>query len=172
MKRVFPILGLLVLMTAGAAQAQTREGFWIGFGFGGGSLGVDGGTDRDSGVGGYLKLGGTLSERFLLGAETNQWVKEESGVSVNHSNLSAVAYFYPSATGGFFLKGGLGVSRLSVKVSGISASEDGGGAVLGLGFDARVGDNWSITPALNFNAGALDGGNTSVTELSVGVPWH
>ena len=142
MKRVVSILGLLVLMTAGAAQAQSHEGFWVGFGFGGGSLGIDGGTDRDTGVVGYLKLGGTLSERFLLGVELNQWMREErSGATVGLTNLSAVVYFYPSATSGFFLKGGLGTSRLEVEVSGISVSQDGGGAVLGLGFDARVGGN-------------------------------
>ena len=67
MKRVVFILGLFVLMTAGAAQAQTHEGFWVGFGFGAGSLGIDGGTDRDTGGVGYVKLGGTINERFLLG---------------------------------------------------------------------------------------------------------
>ena len=83
-----------------------------------------------------------------------------------------MAYFYPSATNGFFLKGGLGWSRLSVEVLGISVAENGAGAVLGVGYDARVGDNWSITPILNFNGGAFDGGNTNISELGVGVSWH
>ena len=56
MKRVVSILGFFVLMTAGAAQAQDHEGFWVGFGLGAGSLGIDGGTGRDTGVMGYLKL--------------------------------------------------------------------------------------------------------------------
>ena len=172
MRRVLPILGLLVLMTAGAAQAQSHEGFWVGFGFGGGSLGLDGGTDRDTGVVGYVKLGGTINERFLIGWESNAWRKDQSGATVTHTNSSAVAYFYPSAANGFFLKGGLGWSRLSVEVSGIGVSENGGGAVLGLGYDVRVGDSWSITPVLNFNGGAFDGGNSSVGELGVGVTWH
>ncbi len=172
MRKIVIAVGLLVLVTTSTLQAQTREGFWIGFGLGAGSLGIDGGTDRDTGVVGYLKLGGTLSERFLLGVELNQWMREESGATVGLTNLSAVVYFYPSATSGFFLKGGLGTSRLEVEVSGISVSQDGGGAVLGLGFDARVGDNWSITPVMNFNAGALEGGNTSLTEFGVGVSWH
>ena len=172
MKRVVSILGLLVLMTAGAAQAQSHEGFWVGFGFGGGSLGIADGTDRDTGVVGYVKLGGTINERLLLGVESNAWVKEQSGTTLTHTNTSAVAYFYPSATNGFFLKGGLGWSRLSVEVLGISVTENGGGAVLGVGYDVRVGDNWSVTPVLNFNGGAFAGGNTNISELGVGISWH
>ncbi len=172
MKRVVSVLGLLVLMTAGAAQAQSHEGFWVGFGFGAGSLGIDGGTGRDTGVMGYLKLGGTINERFLLGVESNAWMKNETGATVTHTNTSAVAYFYPSATSGFFLKGGLGWSRLSVEVLGISVAENGGGAVFGLGYDVPVGDNWSITPVLNFSGGAFDGGNSNISELGVGVTWH
>ena len=172
MSKIVIAVGLLVLVTTSTLQAQTRGGFWIGFGFGGGSLGIDDGTDRDTGVVGYLKLGGTISERFLLGVEGNVWLKDESGVAVTHNNFSAVAYFYPSPTNGFFLKGGLGSSRLLVEVSGINTSETGGGAVLGLGFDAPVGDNWSITPVLNFNYGAFDGGNSNIVELGVGVSWH
>ena len=172
MKRVVSILGLFVLMTAGSAQAQSHEGLWVGFGFGGGSLGIADGTGRDTGVVGYLKLGGTINERLLRGVESNGWVKEQSGGTVTHTNSSAVAYFYPSATGGFFLKGGLGWSRLSIEVAGIGVAENGGGAVLGLGYDARVGDNWSITPVLNFNGGAFDGGNTNISELGVGISWH
>ncbi len=172
MKRVVSILGLFVLMTAGAAQAQSHEGFWVGFGFGGGSLGIDGGTDRDTGVVGYVKLGGTMNERLLLGVESNGWKKDQSGSTVTHNNLSAVAYFYPSATSGFFLKGWLGWSNLSVEVLGISAAENGAGAVFGLGYDALIGDNWSITPVLNFNGGAFDGGNSNIGELGVGVTWH
>ncbi len=172
MRKIVIAVGLLVLVTTSTLQAQTREGFWIGFGLGAGSLGIEGGTDRDTGVVGYLKLGGTISERFLLGVESNAWLKDESGVTVTHTNHSAVAYFYPSATSGFFLKGGLGSARLLEEVSGRNTSETGGGAVLGLGFDARVGDNWSITPVLNFNYGAFDGGNTNIVELAVGVSWH
>ena len=50
MKRVVSILGFLVLMTAGTAQAQSHEGFWVGFGLGVGSLGVADATDRNTGV--------------------------------------------------------------------------------------------------------------------------
>ena len=98
-------------MTAGAAQAQTHEGFWVGFGLGAGSLGIDGGTGRDTGVMGYLKLGGTINERFLLGMESNAWTKDETGVRVTHTNTSAVAYFYPSATSGLNRPGFAGDSN-------------------------------------------------------------
>jgi len=76
--------------------------------------------------------------------ESNAWRKEVSGVALTHNNFSAVAYFYPSATSEFFLKGGLGMASISVGFAGISAAETDGGSVLGLGVDIPVGENWSI----------------------------
>ena len=184
MTRVGVTIALLLTLATGTAQAQTREGFWIGGGMGVGSLGVDDGSDRSTAPVGYLKLGGTLSERFLLGGEVNLWIKEDRGLTLTHGNVSAVGYFYPSSTNGFFLKAGLGMSELEIENDRVyvvgdelviefnRVSETGIGAVVGLGYDVRVGDNWSITPVLNLNAGAFDGGNTNVAEFAVGVTWH
>src|SRR5438094_10350902 len=52
-------LACLAATTAWAQHPQTRQGFWIGFGFGYGSLGLscDGcnSIDREGGVSGYVK---------------------------------------------------------------------------------------------------------------------
>ena len=172
MTRIIMAVGVLFALTVNSADAQSREGFWIGFGLGGGSYTEDGLSGREAGGVGYLKLGTTLSERFLLGVESNAWVKEVSGVDLTATNFSAVAYFYPSATGGFFLKLGLGVASAELAVGGVSISESAAGGVFGIGYDRRIGDNWSITPFLNSNVGQFDSGNTSVVELGVGVTWH
>src|SRR5262245_9382473 len=92
----------------GTGKPQTREGFWIGFGLGAGSLGCGDCNDRTNGFSGNFKLGGTINPHFLLGAKTNGWYKSEDGVTLSYGNLSAVAYYYPSVTNGFYLKGGLG----------------------------------------------------------------
>jgi hypothetical protein len=172
MKRVSLLVGLLILVTTGTTQAQSRDGFWIGFGLGGGSLSIDDADDREAGGVGFLKMGGTINEKFLIGGESNVWLKEVDGVTITSSNFSAVAYFYPSATSGFFLKGGIGWARLALESGGVTLATNGGGAVFGIGYDWRVGDNVSVNPVLNFSAASYDGGNTNVTELAVGVTFH
>ena len=172
MTRIIMVVGIFFALTANSADAQSREGFWIGFGLGGGSYTEDAISDRYTGGVGYLKLGTTLNEKFLLGVESNAWVKEIARIDTSHTNFSAVAYFYPSATGNFFLKLGLGFASWEASVGGLAISETGGGGVFGLGYDFRIGDNWSITPFLNSNVGRFDTGNASVIDLGVGVTWH
>ena len=181
MRRSAVISVLILLFVALAhtnAQAQsrpqTREGFFIGFGFGWGSLGCStcGGT-RTSGLAGYLKLGGTLSDQVLLGFETNGWVKSESGVTLSQNNASVVMYFYPNAESGFFIKGGFGGAELRLELSSFgNLSTNGYGLIGGLGYDARVGDNFSLTPYANVLYGGFDHESTSVLQLGLGLTWH
>jgi len=69
-------LGIMLLAApaAWAGHPQERKGFWIGFGGGYGSAdihcdGCDG--DRQGSFTGSFKLGGTLSDKVLLGVESN-----------------------------------------------------------------------------------------------------
>ena len=92
----------------------------------------------------------TVSRKVLLGVSSNAWTKSESGVTLTAGTLTAAIRFYPSATGGFFLTGGLGVGTLDLAITGLgSASETGFGALLGLGVDLRAGRNVSLTPFWN-----------------------
>lgn len=118
-------------------------------------------------------MGGTVNSRFLLGVETNGWYKSEDEVALTYGNLSAVAYFYPSVTSGFYLKGGLGLATLRADVADFgSESETGSGAVIGVGYDARVGQNFSLTPYLNLMGGSFDGGTANVVQFGLGFTWH
>lgn len=166
----------LLAATAGQAEAQghphNREGFWINFGAGYGSLGLDGLDDREGGLSGNLALGGTLSQRFLLGGGTTGWTKEVDGVRINFGTVLLLARFYPSATGGFFLTAGLGGGQVGLSQGSTSISESGGGALLGLGFDARVGANWSITSYANSIGISVDGGDANILQFGVGVTFH
>ena len=176
MWKVLMAIGVVVLITGNAVQAQSRDGFWVGFGAGTGSLQV-GGDPRQWGAVGYLKLGGTINQRVLLGAELNGW-KRESSAADRHVNLTVTAYSYPSATSGFFWKAGLGWSWLGdARGTGIN----GVGVVLGLGYDARIEDNFSITPFLNLSttpfltfdgAWGFAGNGINMIQFGVGVSWH
>jgi outer membrane protein with beta-barrel domain len=173
------LVALLVAATPAAAAAQghpqTRQGFWIGFGLGYASLSFScsGCSGSEGGLGGYLKMGGTLSPKLLIGGETNGWAKSENGTTVTAGNASAAVYFFPSPSGGLFLRGGLGVATLSASNGGSSASQSGFGATFGLGYDIRVGTNMSITPVANYNWGNLGSGvKQNVVQLAVGLTWH
>jgi len=173
----FALVALAVALAPTAAVAQghpqIRDGFWIGFGLGYGSLGFECSgcsNDRVGGLSGYLKMGGKLGPKLLLGGETNGWSKDDQGTMVTAANASVVLYFYPSATGGFFLRGGLGWSTLDIEGIG---SEGGGGAVFGIGYDVRVSANMSLVPVLNFAGGALANDfKQNVVQVALGLTWH
>jgi hypothetical protein len=170
------LLTAVLATTAFAQQAQKREGLWVGGGMGYGSLGLScegcGDIDREGGVSGFAKIGGTLRQNILLGVEMNGWTKSEGVGRVTMGNMSGAAYWYPMPTQGLFIKAGAGYSVLAVD-DGIDTSSDNGFGLLGgVGYDLRVGRNLSITPVANYFRGAFEGGSANVLQLGVGVTSH
>jgi len=156
-----------------SAQAPARSGFFIGFGLGAGSLGVEDASEREASASGYFTIGGALNDKVLLGAESSAWVKEEDGVTVTSAALNAVAYVYPNPTGGFFLKGGLGVATLEVDGGAFgSASETGTALTLGAGYDIGFGGRFGLTPYGAFVYSKFDGGSTNLIHFGLGVNWY
>ncbi|MDP3910746.1 MAG: hypothetical protein Q8Q14_10180 [Gemmatimonadales bacterium] len=167
------VLALLAPNLAAQGRPHTRQGFWFNAGLGIGSAGCDGCTGRESSLSGGLALGGTLSQKVVLGGGTNGWTKSEGGATVTVGTLTALIRFYPSATGGFFLLGGLGLGTVSVEVSGLgSDSETGSGAIFGLGYDFRVGNNVSLTPFWNGFATSTENTAFNVGQIGLGVTLH
>jgi hypothetical protein len=167
-------LALVALATNASAQrAQTRQGFWFNVGLGAGSLGCDDCDSRTNGLSGQLSLGGTISPRFLLGAGTNGWTKEEDGVTLTMGSLAALVRFYPSATGGFYLTGGMGIATLDLGLAGYGSESDTGvSAILGIGYDIRVGQNVSLTPFWNGIGGSFDGYGANFGQIGLGMTIH
>ena len=185
------IVALLVFCSseALAQHPQVRTGFWIGFGFGYGSAAVscDGcaNADRQAAATGFLKMGGTLNDRILLGGEINVWTKASGAVETTVGNTSFAVYFYPKPAAGWFVRGGVGHALAVVDnaIGGGNAQATGFGFVVGGGYDIRVGRNISITPVLNFYLGAdgdlEDHGTTvetgmkhNVLEFGLGLTFH
>jgi hypothetical protein len=150
---------------------QTREGFWFNAGLGVGSLGCEFvcGDARANGLSGGLSLGGTLTERLLLGVGTTGWAKSvDNGEVLSIGTLDARLRFYPARTSGFFLTGGLGFGTISVG----EFSESGVGVVLGIGWDIRVGSRVSLTPFYNGFAMRSSVSDANVGQLGLGITIH
>lgn len=182
MKRIVILFAALALSGAPTLVAQeteadqnphARRGFWIGLGVGFGNLGIEGVDGRESSGTGMVKLGGTLSDKLLLGFQSNAWTKSEGGATITYGTATLGVQFYPSATGGFHLIGGVGGAVLSASLAGFgSDSEVGPGALLGVGYDFRVGRNISISPYLQGLGGTINGVTISVGTIGVGVTFH
>jgi hypothetical protein len=156
---------VLLLGAAHAALAQRphRSGLW--FELGGGPSGVrvacTGCTDvtRRSGSGGYLRIGGAISDGVLMGIESFSLIDEAFGFGENDSTLMAenaslvaIVLWYPWR-GGAFLKGGVGLAAGEFTVEQASeepliASGEGVGLTFGIGYDQP------ITRALAISANA------------------
>jgi hypothetical protein len=152
---------------------HSRQGFWFNVGLGYGSFGCRDCNDRTGSVSGGLALGGAVSQKVLLGVGTNGWSKSEDGATLTVSTLAAVIRFYPSATGGFFLLGGLGVGAVRGEISGLgSETQTGLGALVGLGWDIRVGRNVSLTPFWNGFAADTEDVDANVGQIGLGLTVH
>jgi|GEM_PF-997796 len=156
-----------------AKPRHLRRGFWFSGGLGYGSLGCENCGGREGGLSGGIQLGGSLSQKVLLGGGTNGWTRDEGGATLTVGTVAAVIRFYPSSTGGFFLLGGLGLGTIYVDVDGFgSDTETGAGALVGLGYDFRVGENVSLTPFWNGFAVKTANADANVGQIGLSVTLH
>ena len=183
---------LLALASPALAQSAPalRQGFTVSFGLGAGSAGFSyegNSSDRLTGPSGYLRLGGAVSQNLVIAGETHGWVHSEGSVTSRVGYLMAVAQWYPQASGGFHLIGGVGMGVLSEEDTDPSAGytlESVGGALqVGAGYDWRLAHNFSLTPYANFlgmgggepkfNGSGVGGSlSANVLQLGLGFSWH
>jgi hypothetical protein len=183
---------MLASPAAWAGHPQVRNGFWIGVGAGYGSASVEASCEgcesekREGAISGFVKLGGTLNEHVLLGAESNVWAKEEEDVTLLLGSVTGTVTFYPRASSGFFLKGGAGFSYVDMQEKSgdvtVSIDKVGWGVLLGAGYDLRVGRNVSLTPCINYHFGkpgdltangeTLPGWKQDVVSFELGITFH
>ena len=161
-----------VTSIAQAQRAEVRQGFWFSGGLGYGSLGCDGCGSREGGISGGLSLGGTITPRLLIGVGTSAWTKTEQGARLTVDELDARVRFYPSRTGNFFVTGGIGYGEIRASAGGISATDTGAGAILGIGYDYRVGRNMSITPYWNAYAMKSSDNDANVGQVGLAITLH
>lgn len=146
------ICGATSLAAQSASNVPERQGFGISFGIGGGSAGAECDfctSDRTTGLSGYLRLGGHLSQQVFLGFESNGWTNDEDGVTETLGFYSAVVQWYPSVGNNFYLKGGLGLSAYAATDGVDDITGTAPGMTLGMGYDIKVGQRFSLTPFVN-----------------------
>lgn len=187
------LAGALIVMTALAAPARaqyanSRDGFWTGLGIGLGSVGVSCASCSNgttSGTSAYLNLGGTLTPHFLVGGEATLWTHPTSGVDESVEFISLIAVWYPQAKGAFFFKFGAGGMAYTLQQGFDKLTATAPSASFGLGYNARIRPNFSLTPFVNalatsavhfqINGAAVPSGekNTlSLLQFGLGLSWH
>jgi hypothetical protein len=156
--RLFQLIVALTLITAlspislAAQRPQTRQGFWISMSGGSGNLNwsCDGCSKRDHGGATIaMRLGGSPSQNILLGAEINYLLVDLGTAEINAGYSAFTVYWYPSATGGLFVKSGVGVGTYYQRTSDtVTAHSTSAALLLGAGYDIRVGRKISVNPML------------------------
>jgi hypothetical protein len=171
---LFLALGFQATAVAQDRQ-QTREGVWFNGGLGLGSAGCDNCDSRHESIMATLGIGGTLSPHVLLGASIDAWGKGVEGAFPFNSIVTALARvrWYTSAPGGFFLTAGAGLGAVKSGSTDIASSyESGTGALLGIGYDIRIGNNVSFTPFGNGLVAHSGGSTVNVWTIGFSVTAH
>jgi Outer membrane protein beta-barrel domain len=175
--KVIPILLMASAMTGPLAAQEAaprglvevregnRAGFWgaIGIGAGGESFDLREGAGYNSQL--YrptldLRLGGTISQHVRLGGEALAWINDRGNQTETLSSLLFVAQYYPVATSGLYLKGGLGIGRNEVDFDngvGFGVGDTGFAGLLGAGWEIRVGRKVYLNPVIDLVQHAYSG---------------
>lgn len=189
------VAGLLTILAfaawSGTAVAdpypQERRGFMIGGNLGGGSaavsvtgLGMSASTQREAGVAGNFRFGWGISPNLTLGFESNGWAKSEGGTTVNFGVGAFTATYYPNPAQGFYLRAGIGggTQKMTFTENNVSAvaTENGVGFTGGVGYEMRLGQKWSLGPALDYGYTSVDvpGGSISANyvNFTAALNWY
>jgi hypothetical protein len=183
------LVASLLLASAPPLAAQRvaeHHGIWFGAGVGMGSARLSCTIcrgQRDGGLSGYLRVGATVTQQLLIGAESLVWYHSENSIDFLLGSVQAVVYLYPARKSGFYLKTGLGVAQYSAKDSQDELSTTALAGQVGVGYEVPIGTSLSIVPYANllgssgsdvrFNS-TVSGlsANTSLIQVGVGITLH
>lgn len=193
MRTAIAIIATTLALSATARDAlaqrpQTRQGVNVSFGLGGGSAGIrcDGCTrGREGGNLFYLNIGGTITPRLTIGGELNGFGRTSNEEDLTIAAVMAVGHFYPRATSGFFVTTGVGLTNTLIenRLDRTSVTASGFGVEAGLGYDVRLGRNFSLSPyaqyVTSFSNQVMYSGvaapgriNADYVHIGLGFTWH
>jgi hypothetical protein len=166
--------------------APDRSGAWFELGLGLGSSSVSCQIcvqDRRTGTAALLGGGLNLNQSLRLGVEVSGWARFDE-VDQIIGSVAPMAFFYPSATRGLFIKAGPSVSFFNARdTEGTEVSSTSFGLVMGGGYEVPLSSGTALTPfldlvATSFGTLSSDGrpitGRAGVTliHLGVGLTFH
>jgi hypothetical protein len=178
--------GALALATADASAQNRRDGQWLAVGLGGGfdqvACGVCAGNP-EPGIAGFVRFGGTIGERLLLGGEFNGWTRDADDTRQLLGSLSAIALFYAGPEARFHVKAGLGAVGYRASEDGDALSALSFGVTSGIGYDLPINETLSLTPfasltlapftKLHFNGDLAESGVTlGLLQGGLSLTWH
>jgi hypothetical protein len=154
-------LGLALAPAAARAQRPHRSGLWAEFNAGPGRMRVACSTCTRVVVanasGGGLRIGGTLSDKVLLGfqafgvnSEHFQFAANDSVFVADNASVGALVIWFPWRSG-LFMQGGVGLSRGEYSVPDstgaevVAAQGTGVGLTFGVGIDLPISRKLAIT---------------------------
>lgn len=191
-------LAACVLLTITAVRADARypherNGFLIGFNLGIGSAEVEwkgegvnlSSDEREGGGAGNFRVGYAVRPDLALALEVTAWsrtydIEPGDDATVNFSVVGPALTWYPQG-GGFFLRGTIGVGRVSVEVDTgpvtVSADDGGLGVALALGYEWRLTQKFALGIEVDggsIDAGEVDGGDLTANfaNLTAAFNWY
>lgn len=154
------------------AGPAVRSGFHFSIGAGGGAAGITcegcefNADNALNGFSGVVRIGGAVSPHVVLGLEGMGWIRNDAPVERRIASASVTLLLYPSASAGFFLKGGVGYMRAVIENDAAWIASDGIAPQVGIGFDIPLGGGLALTPYVN----GLISTNTSSEVLGYNLP--
>jgi hypothetical protein len=187
----FVVTAVALAASALAAQqpnaSASRGGQWLGVGVGGGWGRVTCGvcaSNRETSISGYVKAGGTLNRRMLLGVEADGWMRSDSNVDEFLIGIAAQLYFYPNPRKRLFYKAGAGMMLYQIDDGPGRLTSTAFGPSIGVGYDLPVSPSVSFSPfasafiaslggEIKFNGSSVrNDGGLMLIQVGVGVTWH
>jgi hypothetical protein len=150
------VLGLSPVARAGA-HPHDRNGFVIGFGVGGGSMGIEDADEREGSVIGNFRIGYAVRPDLVLQFEGSGWTKTfedpVGDLTWTFSAGTAALTWFPGNVGGW-LRGGVGGGTASVELETggfrITDDESGFAVLAGAGYEWRLTRMFALGPHAEF----------------------
>ncbi len=113
-----------------------------------------------------------MNDRVLVGAGTTGFYRRVDGATLTAGTYDFRIRFYPARTAGFFVNGGFGLGQITVHDAFHSDTEFGVGAMVGVGWDVRVGKNVSLSPFWNGSGLSTKSLNANFGQFGLGITIH
>jgi hypothetical protein len=156
---------------------QTRKGWFIGGGLGGGTAAIthEGeSSDREGGAAGSFRAGYAFTPQLGFGLESSAWSKEQEGVTVTFSTGGVALSYYPA--GGLVLRGGVGLGSVKAAASEgnrtVEATESGLGLMAGAAYEFRVLRTFSLGPEVTFGYVKAESFDVNFFNVCLGLNWY